>query len=112
MGYAAYWRGSKAISEGIARDAYRDGLSWYNPDAPAPKPKPRPADWGDKAAARAADVVARHLKAACLIAKCRDQPFTWTQEDEDMAVDHLSERQRIGRSTLRAAFRRARTTAA
>ena len=104
MGYAAYRRGSKAISDGIARDAYRDGLSWYNPDAPAPKPKPRPSDWGDKTAARAAGVVARHLRAVRLIAECREQPFTWTQQDEDMAVDNLSERYRIGKSTLRAAF--------
>ena len=53
MGVAAYWRGSRAISEQFAREAYAAGRSPFNPDAVPAKPKPRPAEWGSKAQLRA-----------------------------------------------------------
>ena len=104
MGVAAYWRGSKAIADGLARDAYRDGLSWLDPDRMPPKPTPRPPGWGDKAAERAAELVARRMRAARLIAEAQERPFEWTQNDEDAAVEQMSERYRIGKTTLRTAF--------
>ncbi len=49
MGIAAYYRGNKAISDGIRR-AYGFDVP---EDRPQPKPTPRPPSWGSKVRAAA-----------------------------------------------------------
>ena len=110
MGVAAYWRGSRAISEQFAREAYQAGRSGYNPDAIKPQPTPRPVDWGEKTAARALDLARRRIAAAKMMAELREEPFTWTEADTEASVYQLHERYRIGRETLRAAFEHHRQT--
>lgn len=54
MGAAAYYRGNKAIHDGI-----------YGPDLSVkPKPAPRPPMWGQKTAERALDRARRLVKGA------------------------------------------------
>lgn len=75
MGIAAYRRGSRAISEGMQRDAYRSGSSPFNPDAVPAKPTPRPADHGDKALQKAVNVVRHHLEGARKMAALQGEHF-------------------------------------
>lgn len=53
MGIAAYNRGSRRISEDLAREAG----TWRDP----PRPQPRPEGWGDKAMAQAVERARRIL---------------------------------------------------
>lgn len=92
MGVAAYWRGSRAISRGIAADY---GL----PDPyPEHRPTPRPATWGDKARARAEDHARRCLRGAARYG---------LDLDPDTLARAVADRARVSLDTARAAVARA-----
>lgn len=62
MGYAAYARGSRAISAQFCRDRKCSGCEDCRPAGP--KAAPRPADWGRKTAERADASAARIIASA------------------------------------------------
>lgn len=101
MGVAAYNRGSRAISRGIAMDrGERDPFRPY-------VPTPRPSDYGNKALAKAEAIVRKHLRGAYKVAHARGEILDVDTTLYNL-VDYLPTEYRLGQETVRKAVENVR----